>query len=123
MPAPRLRYHSPRPLSRSTAERRLASGDASTVAHALVAVALSDPDWQWVQSHCLRLASSSNPEVASIAVTCLGHLARLHRKLDLETVVPLLHSMLKDPALVGFAEDTLDDIRIYMGRKAATLRT
>jgi hypothetical protein len=44
----------------------------------------------------------------------LGHLARIHRQLDLELVLQRLAELKADPLVKAGAEDALDDIRFYL---------
>lgn len=109
-----LRYVHPAPLSRAEGEALLRSAEAPVVTHTPVCLAFPEPDWRWVQNACLRLTDSPDPGLRGIAATCLGHLARLHRKIDLAAVVPVLERLAADPAVSGEAEDALDDIRTFV---------
>jgi hypothetical protein len=71
-------------------------------------------DWRWVEERALQLLQSADVEVRGAAVTALGHLARIHRRLDLERVVPALAALRNDPALEGRVEDAMDDIRTFI---------
>ena len=109
------RYDEPEPMDRATADSALRSGDSAAICRALVAVAFHDPDWVWVQEHCLRLLSAVDPDVRGVAATSLGHLARIHGALDLARVEPRLRELRNDPVAGGRAEDALDDIQQFMG--------
>jgi hypothetical protein len=108
----KLIYHAPHPISREEAEAAFASCDSKEIAFALVNVAFHDPDWHWVQDKCLGFAHSDIAAVRQIALTCLGHVARIHRQLDLERVLPILDELSRDPEVQ--VDDTLDDIQIFM---------
>jgi len=110
-----LRYVEPEPIDREVAEVVLQGSDSAKICHTLVSVALHDPDWRWVQEHCLRLLAAADPELRRIAATCLGHLARIHGELDLDRVEPRLHELRNDPEVGGYAENALDDIQQFMG--------
>jgi len=99
-------------MTREEAESAFASGDSEEIAFALVNVAFHDPDWRWVQEKCLGLAQNDIAAVRQIAVTCLGHVARIHRELDLERVLPVLNKLSRDSEV--HVEDALDDIRMFM---------
>src|SRR5215211_4047299 len=102
-------YNAPRPITHEEAESAFASGDSKEIASALVNVAFHDLDWRWVQDTCLGFARNDVAEVRQIAVTCLGHVARIHQKLDLEIVLSVLDELSHDPEVQ--VEDTLDDIQ------------
>jgi hypothetical protein len=84
------------------------------IADALVSAALHEADWSWVQNWCIRFAEHSDVDVHRVAITCLGHLVRLHRTLDLGRVLPLPAVKSDDSELQGTVEDTLSDIRIFV---------
>jgi hypothetical protein len=110
----KLIYQEPHPISREEAEAAFASDDSERIAFALVNAAFHDADWRWVQERCLGFARDDVAAVRQIAVTCLGHVARVHRRLDLERVLPALDELSGDPQVqVG---DALDDIRMFVGR-------
>jgi len=77
----------------------------------------TSPHWRAPQDLCVRLARDEDDDVAGLAVTGLGHLARLHGELDLDVVLPLLHELRDTPGpLAGRAEDALEDIETFLGR-------
>lgn len=102
------------PMTREDAEMAFSSGVSERICDALVRVTFNESDWQWVQEKCLYFISSSYPEVRGIAVTCLGHLARIHRKLDLKKVLPLLKNLRNDAEVSGRVEDAFDDIETFV---------
>jgi hypothetical protein len=66
-----------------------------------------------VQEKCLFFFQSDNPDIRKLAATCLGHVARIHNKIDKERVVAILKSHLKDPDIAGAIQDALDDIEMF----------
>jgi hypothetical protein len=108
----KLIYHQPRSITGEEAESAFASDDSAVIALALVNVAFYDPDWQWVQEKCVRYTRHYVAAVRQIAVTCLGHVVRIHRYLDLEIVLPVLDQLSQDPEVK--AEATLDDVRLFL---------
>ena len=115
-----MRYEEVSPIEREAAHDLLASKDPFVVCSVLVRLAYHDPDWAWVQARCLEFARDPRPEVRGCAALCLGHLARIHRVLDLDTVLPVLRALLDDPTgsfVAGIAEDALDDIGVFLGKR------
>lgn len=117
-----MKYKKPRRIERKKAEAAFQSEDVASICDALVGVAYYDSDWRWVQGHCLRFLRHPNIEIRGLAATCLGHLARIHGKLDLDTVKPALLRLTKDPQVGGRAEDALDDIKMHLGRDSSSIR-
>lgn len=92
----------------------LRSEDTTDITDALLSAAYYDPDRQWVQCQCLTLSRHRDHNVRWVAATCLGHLARIHRQLDLETVLQRLVEMKADPLVSAAAQDALDDIKFFL---------
>jgi len=112
-----MRYHAVLPISRGEAESAFATDDADRIIDALLSVTYYDPDWRWVQGWCLRLAKSPSVWVRRTAVTCLGHLARIHGILDMHIVQPVLDGLAKDPEVSGAVEDAWDDIEQFLKKR------
>ena len=70
-------------------------------------------DWEWVQDRCLDFLDSPLPDVRNTAITCLGHLARIHKQLNRPKVLAALTSKLSDPQCAGRAEDAMEDIAMF----------
>lgn len=105
------------PITRREAEVAFASSDSRTICHALIRIVYHDPDWRWLQNKCIEMSEHLDSDVAGLAVACLGDIARIHRTLDLETVLPALKKRQGNPEIAGRVEDALDDIEIYLHRK------
>lgn len=117
-----MKYHDVQPISRQEAVEVLAGTNSVTICHALVSLAFHEPDWQWVQGQCVDRLRDGNTDVAGVAATCLGHLARLHRCLDMSSVIPALESAKKRDEIRGRVEDALDDIQTYLGKNKRRVR-
>jgi hypothetical protein len=55
--------------------------------------------------------------VRGMSALCLGHLARIHRQLDLDRVLPILHGLEADQDIGWRVGDALDDIESFLGRR------
>ena len=105
------------PTVRQLAEKDLNSGDPEVISQALVGAAFHSPEWQWVQDTCLGYLEHQSLQVRRVAAICLGHVARIHGLLDEPLVNPRLKELLSDPELGPYAEDALEDIRMFVTRK------
>lgn len=105
------------PITREEAEISFSSGNLQEICDALVRLTYHDPDWRWVQEQCLHFGKHPQSEIRGLAATCIGHLARIHGVLDMQSVRPLLDELLKDPEVSGRAQDALDDIEVYLLHK------
>jgi hypothetical protein len=115
-----MRWQEVIPITRDDAQVALDSDSPSIVCDALVRITYHDPDWRWVQEQLLKFSKHSNADIRGLAATCFGHLARIHRVLDLKLVLPVLSELLRDSEVSGRAQDALDDIRIYLEHKRKT---
>lgn len=107
-------YVLPATISHEEAESVFRSGDSKEICATLVSLALNDTQWKWVQQKCIDYSDDPDPEVRGGAVTCLGHIARLHRELDVDVVVPVIQRLMHDPEVAGRAEDAWDDLSLYL---------
>jgi hypothetical protein len=111
-----MEYHEVAPITREQAEAALASKDPSKIVHALLSVTYHDLDWRWVQAICLRFIQDEDATIRGPAVTCIGHLVRIHGVLDEEVVLPVLVRLTKDTDIGGRAYDVLDDVHMFLRR-------
>jgi hypothetical protein len=109
-----VRYVEPLRLSRDDAEVQLNSENIQVVCQALVAIAFHEESWEWAQSQCLRLSEHPSAEVRGLVATCLGHIARIHGRLDLERVMPVLERLRNEDEISGQVEAALDDISMFL---------
>jgi hypothetical protein len=107
-------YKNPSKISRNEAIRIFSGGSTNEVCDALLAVAFYDKDWKWVQTQCLHFLNDADPDVRGLAATCLGHIARIHHKLERKLVVEALKSRFKDAKISEQIQDALDDIEMFL---------
>lgn len=100
-------------LSHAELYAALSSPATERAAAAVISVGLHEPDWRWAEQVCLEALKDAREEVRAAAVTSLGHIARVHGRITALVVIPVLESILTDPALGGVAEDALEDIRLF----------
>ncbi len=101
-------------LSDKEFERALSGGDPGKICEALLSMAYFDPDWRHAQDICLAYLENPNPDIRGVAATCLGHIVRVHGRLDKERVLGVLNSKLDDSSIRGQVSDALDDINMFM---------
>jgi len=100
------------PIAKSEAEQIFASDQADNICDAMVGIAFFEQDWKWAQDKCLSFLESTNTDVSRLAATCLGHIARIHHKIE-KKVIAALRSRLNDANIAGQVEDALDDIEQF----------
>jgi hypothetical protein len=110
-----LHHEQPAPATPADVDAALAADHPRAAARALVGATFHHPDWRAVQELCLRLLGGTDRPLAATAATCLGHLARIHRQLDTETVRSALARQHGDRLVGPRAQDALDDLDLYLG--------
>lgn len=96
---------------------RIANGDQGEAADALLSLVNYDPERVWLEEILVGIVKDPDAgPLRSLAVTCLGHVARLHRAIDQQNVVPLLEQLTADPVLGGVAQEALDDVDVFVRR-------
>lgn len=91
----------------------IASGEATRSTRALLSLTYNDPDRLWVEDLLMeQIRESGDPQLRALAVTCMGHMGRLHGLVSAR-LVACLERLLGDPVLGGIAEDALGDVRYF----------
>lgn len=111
-----MRYESPAPVGRAEALEAINSGESREACEAIIRLALNDPDGRWVQDVALGMAESADSNIRATAATALGHVARIHRRIDLDRVLPVLERLMHDPRTAGRAEDSMSDIAMFASK-------
>lgn len=100
-------------MDRYEAQRIFEGSNPEKIADAVLRIVYCDRDFEWVQSQCFRFANSCYENVKWIAIICLGHIARIHRKIDKGVALPLLTSLLNDDTYGSIASNALADINYF----------
>ncbi|SAL70693.1 hypothetical protein AWB74_04153 [Caballeronia arvi] len=101
--------------SKEELETRLKSDDSDEAIDALMYSCFNVNDPEWIQDKCVQvIRTSNNDDLKGLGITCLGHVARIHAKIDKEKIVPVLTELLEDVSLSGRAQHALDDIETFV---------
>ena len=106
-------YREPPQLLLEDAKKALVSGDLDQTLNALLSITLYGEDWKFAQDKCLEFLEHKDLNISCLAATCLGHIARIHGKIERKKVVAALRNHLDNPALCGIIQDALDDIEMF----------
>jgi hypothetical protein len=109
-----MQYREVQERGRQEIELLLRSPEKMDRLDALLSATYYDPEWRWVQNRCLEFLSHGDHEERGLAATCLGHLARIHKELDIELVLSRLAPLKNDPLVGSSVQDALDDIRFFL---------
>lgn len=110
----KLNYEEPKEYAREDIEKMLASSEEKQIQDALLSIGLYGEDWKWSQDKCLEFVVHSNENIAGLAVTCLGHIARIHRELDKKTVLDALKKASQRSELSGRVGSAISDINVFI---------
>ncbi|GAA2001803.1 hypothetical protein GCM10009799_31260 [Nocardiopsis rhodophaea] len=109
-----MRYFEPEDVERDALERALRHGGTDAICSSLIGLVFHDGNWKWLQDTCLGLLTHESASVRKCAVTSLGHIARIHRALETDVVVPRLEALRSNTEIGGTANDALEDISIFL---------
>ncbi len=107
-------FRNPEQMSREEISQFFSSNKKNEICDALISMAFYDKDWKWSQDQCLHFLSHPDADVKGVAVSCLGHIARIHRQLDREVVEKALKEHLHDKIISDRVNDALEDIETYL---------
>jgi hypothetical protein len=112
-----MKYEQPRPRSRDELASDLSSDDPHRVATAIIAAALHENDRRYVEDLIVQLLEHPDAWVRGASAIAAGHIARIHRSLDIDRIVPMINRLLKDSRTSGKAQDALDDILMFVDKR------
>lgn len=103
--------------SKEELEVILRSEDAAVATDALLYLCFNIEDPEWIQMKCVQaIQDHRDDDIRGLALTCIGHVARMHKVIDEALVIPVLLKNLKHKTLAGRAQDALDDIESFINR-------
>jgi len=81
-----------------------------------VTLALSDLEFNYIQTVCIQLCSNADGVVRGNALVSLGHLARRFHQLDEQAVKPIIESGFRapDPYIRASAKSAADEIHQFL---------
>lgn len=109
-----MKYSEVEPLPDRELQRLLSDDSPQSIRTALLALASHGADWRLAQDACLAHLDHPDPDVRGLAATCLGHIGRIHGRLDRHKVLDALRRKSDDPAIAGQVADALDDIDMFV---------
>jgi hypothetical protein len=98
-------------------EKKLKSKDSTVVINTLLEITFHNQNWEWIQDLCIELLENKDSDVRGLAVTCIGHIARIHGVIDKEKVLKAFESRKDDDTINGRIEDAIDDINVFVTDK------
>lgn len=108
-----MEYRDPGTGGREELLAAIEKDDAQELCEAMIAAALNVDDWEWLQDEFVERLHHPDINVRAIAATSLGHVARIHGRLDVARVRPLLEELRQHQKTRGFADTALEDIEMF----------
>lgn len=97
-------------------EKILQFEDKEVVTKKLLEITFNNENWKWVQEMCLKLLDNKDEDIKGLAVTCIGHIARIHGKIDKEKVLKAFFDRKGDKTIAGRIEDAMEDIEMFANK-------
>lgn len=85
-----------RRTDRAFIERAERDDDLAALVRGVISVAIHEPDFSYAQALCIRLSAHRNFNVRGNAIQAMGHLIRMHGRLDEPDIRPILETGLQD---------------------------
>lgn len=96
-------------------EEALNSNDLRIITDTMLYIAHCADDLDWAEDIIMKMALCQNDNISGLALTCLGHLARVNQNINRNKVVPFLEGIMDKHVgiIAARAEDALDDINLF----------
>jgi hypothetical protein len=80
------KYEEVQEYDKESTIKELKSTEANRIVIALLGLTFHEENWKWVHDICIQYCSHIDYIVRGITILCFGHLARIHGKLDTESI-------------------------------------
>ena len=82
----------------------------------MLGLSLYGENVDFIQEILVEYSNNIDENIRGVAILGFGHIARIHRKMDKELVLPIVKKGLKDSSnfVRGHAENALDDINFFV---------
>ncbi len=91
-----VKYEPIKKYSKVDIEKAVAGNNADELLLMVLSVALYSDDFEYAENFCVQLSNHEHFNVRGNAIQGLGHIARIHGKLNENKVKPIIESASKD---------------------------
>ena len=111
-----MKYEVIKPTSKAEVESAISANDPGELLYAVLSAALNSDDQRWAEGVCLRLSNHEHFNVRGNAIQGLGHIARIHGRLNEIKVKPVIEAAFKDQSdyVRGQADNAADDVEFFL---------
>ncbi|MFH1793827.1 MAG: hypothetical protein ABIK36_07395 [Pseudomonadota bacterium] len=113
---PKLLYEAVRDLDTLQTYADLRSGDHDLVSRAILTISWHD-EWTFAQAICLEFACHEEYWIRKNSITGLGHIARIHRAIDIGSVLDLFGRLTKAGVPAYEFDDMFGEILVFVVRQ------
>lgn len=104
-------------------QNKIFSTDKAVVLHAMLEMVEYVDDPNWIAEKLTELIGNSDTEISGLAITCFGHLARIHGTVgNFKKIYNLLDRKKNIQELAGRVQDAFDDFYIFLPAKRRAMR-
>ena len=111
-----LVFEGVRHLDSSKTYKDLLSDNVEEQIRAILSISWND-DWYFAQDVCFKYARHHNSHVRDISIIGLGHVARIHGAIDIDSVLVLVGDLHRAGLNPGSIEEMFDDIMVFVARQ------
>lgn len=102
-------------IENSIREILLCDEDIEFCCKLLLKITFNCNNWKWIQDICIELINSNREKnLCGLTVTCIGHLARIHGKIEKKRIFELFNQQKDNPYISDRIEDAIDDINMFV---------
>lgn len=102
-------------IENSIREILLCDEDIDFCCKLLLKITFNCDNWKWVQDVCIDIIDSNREKnICGLAVTCIGHLALIHGKIEKDKVYNCLNQQKENSYINDRIEDVLNDINMFV---------
>ena len=106
-------YEASGEFSRDEALKAFESENHEIILDALLGIINGVDDHEWVVTQLLEYVRHPDKWAAGAAIGGLGDVARIYKKIDKKTVLPVLEELKDHEEVAGKVEDALGDIEMF----------
>ena len=94
----------------------LDSDKESDLINGLLSIVLNSGDYNLSMEKSIEFAMKESEWIKGCGIECFGHIARLHKKIDLDSIKGIISDGLKSDSkiIVGKSESAVDDITEFL---------
>jgi len=111
-----VKYESSSEFDIESALKLLKSDKESDLINGLLSIVLNSGDYNLSMKKSIEFTQKESEWIVCCGIECFGHIARLHKKIDLNSVKEIISRGLKSKSkiIAGKCESAIDDITHFL---------